>query len=51
MTLDKWWEVHFNTGQRDDGRLYFYRNSNKLTVLVSFKKDQKRDILNLQKYN
>ena len=51
MTLDKWWEVHFNTGQRDDGRLYFYRNSNKLTVLVSFKKDQKRDILFLQKYN
>ncbi|MEL4454856.1 HIRAN domain-containing protein [Lutimonas vermicola] len=50
-TLDKWWEVHFNTGQRDDGRLYFYRNSNKLTVLVSFKKDQKRDILYLQKYN
>jgi hypothetical protein len=48
-TLDKWWEIHFNTGQKDDGRLYFRREKNKLQILVSFKKKQAHDIQFLSK--
>ena len=49
-TLDKWWEIHFNTGQRDDGRLYFKKENMNLFVLISFKKDQRKDIIYLQKH-
>ena len=49
-TLDKWWEIHFNTGQKDDGRIYFKRQDNILSVLVSFKKNQSQDIRILNRY-
>jgi hypothetical protein len=39
-----WKELHFNTGQRDNGRLYFRRSNGEIEVLVSFKGDQERDI-------
>tara|TARA_R110001583_G_scaffold5731_4_gene30536 strand:- start:1417 stop:2535 length:1119 start_codon:yes stop_codon:yes gene_type:complete len=48
-TLNGWFESHFNTGQRDNGRLYFKRNNDKLNVLVSFKKTQSKDIQFLKK--
>lgn len=43
-TLDKWFEIHFNTGQKDDGRIYFKREGSTLDILVSFKASQKKDI-------
>lgn len=43
-SLTKWFEIHFNTGQRDDGRIYFKREGLQLHVLVSFKASQKKDI-------
>ena len=49
-TLDKWWEIHFNSGQKDDGRIYFKRENNELHVLVSFKKRQVQDIQFLNGY-
>jgi hypothetical protein len=45
-----WYEKHFNTGDRDDGRLYIKRENNKTYVLISFKKTQKKDIEYLKKY-
>jgi hypothetical protein len=51
LLLDKWWELHFSTGQKDDGRLYFKRHGEKLLVLISFKKSQKRDIDRLKEFN
>lgn len=49
-TLNKWFEIHFNTGVRDDGRIYFKREGNDLSVLVSFKTAQKKDIEYLKGY-
>lgn len=46
----KWLELHFNTGKSNDGRLYYKRENNKLFVLLSFKKSQKKDIELLKKY-
>ncbi|MBP9019745.1 MAG: HIRAN domain-containing protein, partial [Bacteroidales bacterium] len=48
---DGWKELHFSTGQKDDGRLYFKhdKNQNRWLVLVSFKGSQKKDIQYLQK--
>lgn len=43
-TLEKWFEIHFNTGAKDDGRIYFKREGSKLNVLVSVKSSQKKDI-------
>ena len=43
-TLEKWFEIHFNTGAKDDGRIYFKREGSKLNVLVSLKSSQKKDI-------
>jgi hypothetical protein len=38
-------ETHFNTGQKDDGRLYFKRvDGTTWMELVSFKDSQERDI-------
>ncbi|MBQ4915280.1 HIRAN domain-containing protein [Maribacter sp. MMG018] len=48
-TLNGWFELHFNTGQRDDGRLYYRRCAHQLDVLVSFKKTQSKDIQFLKK--
>lgn len=48
-TLDKWFEIHFNTGQKDDGRIYFKRLGENLQILVSYKKSQKEDIEYLRK--
>ena len=39
-----WKERHFNTGQKDDGRLYYKRQDGKWLVLVSFKSSQKQDV-------
>ena len=39
-----WRERHFNTGQKDDGRLYYKRQDGKWLVLVSFKSSQKHDV-------
>ncbi len=39
-----WRERHFNTGQKDDGRLYYKRQDGKWLVLVSFKSSQKHDM-------
>jgi regulator of replication initiation timing len=49
-TLENWFELHFNTGQRDNGRIYFQRKSGKIHVLVTFKKEQKKDINYLKNY-
>lgn len=40
---DGWKELHFSTGQKDDGRLYFKhdKNQNRWLVLVSFKGSQR----------
>lgn len=43
-TAPDWRELHFNTGQRDDGRLYFRREGRTVLALVAFKKTQERDI-------
>lgn len=45
---DGWRELRFNTGQADDGRLYFKHKENGWLVLVSFKGSQERDIRYLQ---
>jgi hypothetical protein len=37
-----WLKSHFNTGRRDDGRLYFKREEDRWKVLVSFKDPQKK---------
>jgi len=44
-----WKEIHFSTGQRDDGRLYFRRSGGQIEALVSFKREQERDIQYLDK--
>ena len=44
QTLDKWFEIHYNTGQKDDGRIYFKKGNQQMQVLVSFKSEQKKDI-------
>jgi hypothetical protein len=49
-TLDKWYDTHFNTGIKDDGRIYFKRENKKTTILVSLKKNQTSDIKLLKKY-
>ena len=36
-TLDNWYDIHFNTGKRDDGRIYFRNDNGGSTILVSFK--------------
>lgn len=43
-TLNKWYDTHFSTGQKNDGRIYFKRKGSRLEVLVSFKSSQKKDI-------
>ncbi|WP_282122168.1 HIRAN domain-containing protein [Algibacter mikhailovii] len=49
-TLDKWFDTHFNTGIKDDGRIYFKRENKKVIILVSFKKNQTSDIKLLKKH-
>lgn len=49
-TLNKWFEIHFNTGRKDDGRIYFKKEGNNLNILVSFKAKQKKDIEFLKGY-
>ena len=39
-----WRELHYSTGQKDDGRIYFRRTGTKVRALVSFKREQGRDI-------
>ncbi len=45
-----WKELHFNTGQKDNGRLYYKQNIEKWLTLVSFKNAQERDVRYLQKH-
>ena len=49
QTLNKWFEIHYNTGQKDDGRIYFKKENHQMQVLVSFKSGQKKDIEYLKK--
>lgn len=49
-TLNKWFEIHFNTGIKDDGRIYFKKQGSDLNILVSFKATQKKDIEFLRGY-
>lgn len=50
-TLNKWYEIHFSTGQRDNGRIYFKKEKGEMSVLVSFKTLQKKDINFLKGYD
>ncbi len=50
-STDGWKEVHYSTGQKDDGRLYFKRTGDKVLTLVSFKDLQARDIEYLRKHH
>jgi hypothetical protein len=49
-TLDNWFDIHFSTGERNDGRIYFKKSNGKITILVSFKGEQSKDIKRLSKY-
>jgi hypothetical protein len=44
-----WTELHYHTGQKDDGRVYFKRVQNEWFVLVSFKGSQEKDLKYLKK--
>ena len=50
-TLNKWFEIHFNTGIKDDGRIYFKKEGSDLSILVSLKATQKKDIAYLKGYD
>lgn len=39
-----WREVHFSTGQRDNGRLYFRHGDGRVDVLIAFKGTQNKDV-------
>jgi hypothetical protein len=45
-----WKELHFNTGQRDNGRLYFRQSDRTWHALISFKGSQEKDIDYLRKH-
>jgi len=51
---DGWWEIHYSTGQKDNGRLYFaQRDAGGFWVLISRKTskgEQRRDIDRLRKH-
>lgn len=49
-TLNNWYDIHFSTGERNDGRIYFKKNNGKITLLVSFKGEQSKDIKRLSKF-
>jgi hypothetical protein len=45
-----WWELHFSTGQSDDGRIYWRRRKppdDGFEVLISRKRRQERDLVRL----
>ena len=48
-TLIKWYELHFNTGNKANGRIYFRRCNKETEVLVSLKTRQTKDIENLRR--
>jgi hypothetical protein len=48
-TSRDWFDTHFSTGERNDGRIYFRKVKNKITILVSFKGEQTKDIKRLLK--
>lgn len=47
--VDGWWELHFNTGKDDHGRLYYKHLDGKWMVLVSLKDSQSHDIRYLRR--
>lgn len=49
QNAEAWKEVHFSTGQADDGRIYFKQVDSDWCVLISFKKYQQDDIRFLSK--
>lgn len=49
-TVDGWFDTHFSTGVRNDGRIYFKKNNRTITMLVSLKGEQTSDIKRLSKY-
>lgn len=49
-TTKNWFDTHFSTGERNDGRIYFRKTKEEITILVSFKGEQTRDIKRLLKY-
>jgi FtsZ-binding cell division protein ZapB len=44
QSATEWKEYHFNTGQKNDGRLYFRCSGTRTDVLIGFKSDQEKDI-------
>lgn len=44
-----WAEIHFSTGQADDGRLYYRKVENKIRAMLSWKRDQDRVIKQLRR--
>lgn len=44
-----WFERHFSTGEKDDGRIYYKQEGSKWLVLISFKNSQSHDIQWLHK--
>lgn len=48
--LNNWFDTHFSTGERNDGRIYFKKHDSKITILVCFKGQQSKDVKRLYKY-
>jgi len=46
----EWKELHFKTGQGDNGRLYFRQSDRRWIALISFKGSQEKDIDYLRKH-
>jgi regulator of replication initiation timing len=47
-SAEGWWEMHFNTGQDDNGRIYYRISPDRYEILVSFKGSQKQDFVYLR---
>ena len=48
-TTKEWFERHFNSGDKDDGRIYYKKEGNNWMVVISEKNSQSRDIKWLKK--
>tara|TARA_R110002050_G_scaffold300212_1_gene468202 strand:+ start:3468 stop:4649 length:1182 start_codon:yes stop_codon:yes gene_type:complete len=50
QAADKWYDTHFNTGVKNDGRIYFKKSGTKTLILVSLKDSQKKDLQVIKRY-
>ena len=48
-TSRNWFDTHFSTGERNDGRIYFRKTKEVITILISFKGEQTKDIKRISK--